>query len=75
MSVNATSGDPKVGSLWTETGRKQIQRGACGGSDRHWRPLLHRVKVRTPPAGFGPVIVLVAWVLTVVALAALALSS
>ena len=76
MSVNATSGDPKVGSLWTETGRKQIQRGACGGRDRHRRPLLHRVKVvRTPPAGFGPVIVLVAWVLTVAALAALALSS
>jgi hypothetical protein len=75
MSVNATSGDPKVGSLWTRTGRKQIQRGACGGRDRHWRPLLHRVKVGTPPAGFGPVIVLVAWVLTVIALAALALSS
>jgi hypothetical protein len=75
MSVNATSGDPKVGSLWTRTGRKQIQRGACGGKDRHWRPLLHRVKARTPPAGFGPVIVLVAWVLTVIALAALALSS
>jgi hypothetical protein len=75
MSVNATSGDPKVGSLWTRTGRKQIQRGACGGKDRRWRPLLHRVKARTPPAGFGPVIVLVAWVLTVVALAALALSS
>jgi hypothetical protein len=33
------------------------------------------VKVGTPPAGFGPVIVLVAWVLTVIALAALALSS
>jgi hypothetical protein len=78
MSVNATSGDPKVGSLWTRTVRKQIQRGASGGSDRHRRPLLHRVKVvkvRTPPAGFGPVIVLVAWVLTVIALAALALSS
>jgi hypothetical protein len=75
MSVNATSGDPKIESLWTRTGRKQIQRGACGGRDRHWRPLLHRVKVRTPPAGYGPVIVLVAWVLTVVALAALALSS
>lgn len=75
MSVNATSGDPKVGSLWTRTGRKQIQRGACGGIDRHWRPLLHRVKVGMSRAGFGPLIVLVAWVLTVVALAALALSS
>ncbi len=75
MSVNATSGDPKVESLWTKTARKQIQRGACGGKGRHWRPLLRRVKVRTPPAGFGPVIVLVAWVLTVIALAALALSS
>jgi hypothetical protein len=32
------------------------------------------VKVRTtPPAGFGPLIVVVAWVLTVIALAALAL--
>jgi hypothetical protein len=31
MSVNATSGDPKVEGLWTMTGRKQIQRGACGG--------------------------------------------
>ena len=73
MSVNATSGDPKVGSLWTRTGRKkQIQRGACGGSDRHRRPPLNRVKVRTPPSGFGPLIVLVAWVLTVIALAALA---
>ena len=75
MSVNATSGDPKVGSLWTWTGRKQIQRGACGGIDRHRRTLLNRVKVQTPRAGFGPLIVLVAWVLTVVALAALALSS
>jgi hypothetical protein len=75
MSVNATSGDPKVGSLWTEAGRKQIQRGACGGRDCHRRPPLNRVKARTPPAGFGPVIVLVAWVLTVLALAALALSS
>jgi hypothetical protein len=75
MSVNATSGDPKVESLWTRTGGKQIQRGACGGRGRHRRPLLHRVKVRTPPAGFGPVIVLVAWVLTVAALAALALST
>jgi hypothetical protein len=74
MSVNATSGDPKVGSLWTRAGRKQIQRGACGGSVRHWRPLLHRVKVMTR-AGFGPLIVLVAWVLTVIALTALALSS
>jgi hypothetical protein len=75
MSVNATSGDPKVECPWTRTGRKQIQRGACGGRDRHRRPLLHRVKVGTPPAGFGPVIVLVAWVLTVIALAALALST
>jgi hypothetical protein len=58
-----------------EDRRKQIQRGACGGNDRHWRPLLHRVKVRTPPAGFGPLIVLLAWVLTVIALAALALSN
>lgn len=75
MSVNATSGDPKVGSLWTRTGRKQIQRGACGGSDRHWRPLLHGVKGGMTRAGFGPLIVLVAWVLTVIALAALALSN
>ncbi len=75
MSVNATSGDPKVGSLWTRTGRKQIQRDACGGSDRHWRPPLHRVKVGMTRAGFGPLIVLVAWVLTVIALAALALSN
>jgi hypothetical protein len=74
-SVNATSGDPKVERLWTETGREQIQRGAGGGSVRHRRPLLLRVKVRTPPAGFGPLIVLVAWVLTVGALAALALTS
>jgi hypothetical protein len=29
----------------------------------------------TPPAGFGPLIVVIAWVLTVLALAALALSS
>jgi hypothetical protein len=58
-----------------EDRRKQIQRGACGGNDRHWRPLLHRVKVGTPPAGFGPLIVLLAWVLTVIALAALALSN
>jgi hypothetical protein len=34
-----------------------------------------RTKVRTPPSGFGPVIVLVAWLLTVAALAALALAS
>jgi hypothetical protein len=32
------------------------------------------VKVRTTPAGFGPVIVLIAWVLTVIALAALAVA-
>jgi hypothetical protein len=74
-SVNATSGDPKVERLGTVAVRKQIQRGASGGSDRHRRPLLHRVKVWTPPAGFGPLVVLVAWVLTVVALAALALTT
>jgi hypothetical protein len=58
-----------------EDRRKQIQRGACGGNDRHWRPLLHCLKVRMAPAGFGPLIVLVAWVLTVIALAVLAVSN
>jgi hypothetical protein len=33
------------------------------------------VKAPTPLAGFGPIIVLVAWVLTVLALVALALAS
>jgi hypothetical protein len=40
-------------------------RDKAGRSERDW----------TPPAGFGPLIVLIAWVLTVVALAALAFSS
>jgi hypothetical protein len=81
-SVNTTSGDPKVERLWTRATRKQIQRGACGGRDRHWRTLLHvkgdkafrPEREWTLPVGFGPIIVLVAWVLIVLALAVLALT-